>query len=486
MSIQSGEWVTISSNKEKKHYFSYRIHILIILLLVGIVPVIFMWAIPTSSYADQLLDNQLIKVRNDYNIQADQLGGTLLRELEPAQWQELTWMSEYYEGRVLIVDDMYRVVRDSYGIDVEKYCISDRILRAFQGESFSYINHETEYVEVVVPITMNRSEGKQITGVLVASASIDWANVLAVEQTQRSFWLLLIAIIAIVVIAIFMTSRLVKPWSDVIGALDQVSNGSLESEFIIESQYQETQEIEKRFRRVQVQMQQLDESRQEFVSNVSHELKTPITSIRVLADSLLSEENVPVELYREFMSDISEEIDRESKIINDLLALVKLDKQATEINIESVNINELIELILKRVRPIARQRNIEIVFESFRPVIADVDEVKFSLALTNLVENAVKYNNDEGWVRASLNADHKYFYIKIVDSGVGIPEDAREHIFDRFYRVDKARSRETGGTGLGLAITKSVILLHRGAIKVESEMGEGTTFTVRVPLKYTV
>ena len=141
---------------------------------------------------------------------------------------------------------------------------------------------------------------------------------------------------------------------------------------------------------------QLDLSRQEFVSNVSHELKTPITSIKVLADSLTMQENVPVELYKEFLTDIAEEIDRENKIINDLLSLVKMDRTAAELNISQVNINELLELILKRLRPIAAKRNIELVFESFRPVIAEIDEVKLTLAFSNLVENAIKYNIESG------------------------------------------------------------------------------------------
>ena len=153
-------------------------------------------------------------------------------------------------------------------------------------------------------------------------------------------------------------------------------------------------------------------------------------------------------------------------------------------NISSVNINELLEQILKRLKPIAAKRNIELIFESFRPVLAEIDEVKLSLAISNLVENAIKYNYDDGWVRVSLNADHKFFYIKVIDSGVGIPEDVQDHIFERFYRVDKARSRETGGTGLGLSITRNAILMHRGAIKVYSKEKEGTTFTVRVPLNY--
>jgi len=107
-------------------------------------------------------------------------------------------------------------------------------------------------------------------------------------------------------------------------------------------------------------------------------------------------------------------------------------------------------------------------------------------AVYNLVENAIKYNrNDgEGWVHVSLNADHQYFYLKVEDSGIGIPEESLDHIYERFYRVDKSHSREIGGTGLGLAITRNSILMHRGAIKVHSVMGEGTTFDVRIPLNY--
>lgn len=231
-------------------------------------------------------------------------------------------------------------------------------------------------------------------------------------------------------------------------------------------------------------MKILDESRQEFVSNVSHELKTPMTSMKVLADSLVGQTGVPEELYQEFMSDITAEIDRENKIITDLLSLVKMDKKAADLNIAHMDINKLLEDILKRLRPIADKRSIDLILDSFRPVEADVDEVKFTLAISNLVENGIKYNVDEGWVRVSLDADHKYFYVTVADSGMGIPQDSVDKIFERFYRVDKSHSKEIGGTGLGLAITRSSIVMHHGAIKVFSKEGEGTTFSVRIPLSY--
>ena len=159
-------------------------------------------------------------------------------------------------------------------------------------------------------------------------------------------------------------------------------------------------------------------------------------------------------------------------------------KSEAELNITQVNLNVLVEQILKRLRPIANRRKVELIFESIREVTADVDEMKLSLAITNLVEHAIKYNMEEGWVRVTLDADHKFFYLKVQDSGIGIPEDVQDRIFERFYRVDKARSRETGGSGLGLAITRNVVLMHKGAIKLSSKEGEGSTFTLRIPLNY--
>ena len=141
-------------------------------------------------------------------------------------------------------------------------------------------------------------------------------------------------------------------------------------------------------------------------------------------------------------------------------------------------------MVLTRLKPIAEKKNIEILFESFRPVVAEIDEVKFSQVISNLVDNAIKYNNIDGWVHVSLNADYQYFYIRVEDSGIGIPKESQDMVFDRFYRVDKARSRQTGGTGLGLAIVKKIILMHHGTVKLHSEEGLGTTFTVRVPLNY--
>ena len=175
------------------------------------------------------------------------------------------------------------------------------------------------------------------------------------------------------------------------------------------------------------------------------------------------------------------EIDRENKIITDLLSLVKMDKKASDLNIAEININQLLENILKRLKPIAEAKQVELILESYRPVVAEVDEVKLSLALSNLVENGIKYNEPGGRVDVQAAQRDGKVAITVSDTGIGIPKESRERVFERFYRVDKGRARKTGGTGLGLSIVKHIVLLYGGTISLKSEPGKGTEITVLFP-----
>ncbi len=392
----------------------------------------------------------------------------------------LSVLSDVYDGRILLVSKTFKIEKDTYSIDEGKLNISENVLKCFQGESLAEYSEKNRRIQMTIPVY--NLALTDVVGVMVVTSSSSSIIDMVDDYYSRAGVIDIVILIISVFVAFFLSLALVRPLKRVSDALNKAAFGDLEPVEV--GDCLETQRICDAYNKMLTKLKTLDESRQEFVSNVSHELKTPITSIRVLADSLMSMEDAPIELYREFLSDISDEIDRESTIIDDLLSLVKLDKSNMELKVTQVSINELLELVLKRLRPLAKRRNIELVFESFRPVIGEIDEVKLTLAVTNLVENAIKYNVDEGWVRVSLNADHNFFYIKVQDSGLGIPEDVQDKVFERFYRVDKARSRETGGTGLGLAITYSVIQLHHGAIKLYSKEGEGSTFTVRIPLIY--
>lgn len=164
--------------------------------------------------------------------------------------------------------------------------------------------------------------------------------------------LLVIITILVLVFGYVLSSILMKPFGRVSKAIEDITDGYLDENISVPD-YTETELITDAFNKMLARVKTLDESRQEFVSNVSHELKTPLASIKVLADSLNMQENAPLEMYQEFMQDITQEIDRENKIITDLLSLVKLDKKAADLNIELININDLLELILKRLKPIA-------------------------------------------------------------------------------------------------------------------------------------
>lgn len=465
---------------------SLRFRIMIILVIIGIAPSVVVEKGIVSSYEDRAVSLRSFGVKN----QCDILSNQLVREQylqDPSSEainSELTMLSNVYSGRILIVDQDFKVIKDTYDIDRGKYMVSQEVIKCFRdGKESSSYDRKNRYIEMTVPIHTDLENEKQVAGVLLISVSTE--EIVASIEILEQKGLSILMIIAVLVLGLgyVLAGILMKPFAKVTRAIEDMTDGFLDENISVKD-YTETELITDAFNKMLGRVKSLDNSRQEFVSNVSHELKTPLTSMKVLADSLVGQENVPIELYQEFMQDIADEIDRENKIITDLLTLVKLDKKAENLNIDTVNINELLELILKRLKPIAARRNIELVLESFRPVNGEIDETKLTLAISNLVENAIKYNQDGGWVRVSLNADHKYFYVTVADSGKGIPEDSIDHIFERFYRVDKSHSTEIEGTGLGLAITKSAILMHHGAIRVRSKEGEGTTFSVRIPLNY--
>ena len=391
-------------------------------------------------------------------------------------------LDSIYDGRVIVVDDSFTVRKDSYSRINHKKVITPGVVACMNGlDSEDAYDEVYDMVEKVVAV---KDDAGVIRGAIIINASTMDLTETYHSIRRMSTWVSVGFSVILVLVAILIGRAFTKPFKNVAKSINRISEGYFDEEVHLKG-YAEIETISEAFNAMLNRLKALEDSRQEFVSNVSHELKTPITSIKVLADSLNTQEDVPVELYREFMQDIVEEIDRENAIINDLLSLVKMDKKAGDLNITTVNINDMLELILKRLKPVASKRNIELVLESFRTVTAECDEVKLTLAFTNLVENAIKYNIAGGWVQVSLDADHRYFYVKVSDSGIGIPEDYQDKIFERFYRVDKARSRETGGTGLGLAITKNIVLMHDGAIRVKSKEDEGTTFTVRIPLTVT-
>ena len=470
---------------------SLKCRLIVWSILLAIIPSMIVGTTILLSYEQRALSIRQSEVMSQARIIANQVATSNYmsgnRDSSATLLAQMNMLTTIYDGRVLIVDGNFQIIYDTYNLDDNKTIISEEVLKSYKGESTQSYDSENNYIEMSIPIINPNDKTETILGVLVVSVSTDNIQLNLTYLSQIADVVVLIVILVVSFLGILMSIRMTQPFTKLSDGIANL-HGGVGDEVLVVNDYTETIVICEKFNEMMSKIKVMDESRQEFVSNVSHELKTPLTSMKVLADSLNSMPDAPIELYQEFMSDITDEIERETKIINDLLSLVKMDKKSTTLNISNVNMNELLEQILKRLQPIADKQNVKLVLESFRPVTAEVDEVKITLAISNLVENAIKYNriDGEGWVHVSLNADHQYFYLKVEDSGMGIPEEDLEHIFERFYRVDKSHSREIGGTGLGLAITRNSILVHRGAIKAHSELGEGTTFDVRIPLNYIV
>ncbi|HEV3477704.1 MAG TPA: ATP-binding protein [Rubrobacteraceae bacterium] len=232
------------------------------------------------------------------------------------------------------------------------------------------------------------------------------------------------------------------------------------------------------------ELQRVNKIRRDFVANVSHELKTPATSLRLLAESLeatIDEDPVQAHL---FAAQLKRETERFSQLINDLLDLARLESQERVENPVLVDVRSILMSVLADMRRVARKKNITLQWKRFGKAAQYTvygDETQLTSMFTNLVDNAVKYTPSGGRVEVTGGSEGSEIVIRVSDTGIGIPEGKLPRIFERFYRVDKARSKETGGTGLGLSIVKHVAENHGGRVTVESALGEGSTFAVYLP-----
>ncbi|PTI50226.1 PAS domain-containing sensor histidine kinase, partial [Staphylococcus xylosus] len=224
-------------------------------------------------------------------------------------------------------------------------------------------------------------------------------------------------------------------------------------------------------------LKKLENLRREFVANVSHELKTPITSIKGFAETLLDGAKNDEQTLNEFLKIISKESDRIETLVFDLLDLSHVEQQ-TEIETAYMSLSDIAETTIKNMRKIAEDKNITIINEIDSDIVIDANQDKVSQVALNLLSNAISYSKEDSDVIIRVYKDEQKRIMEVQDFGIGISQEEQKHIFERFYRVDKARSRDSGGTGLGLSITKHIMEAHGGRINVYSTVGKGSTFRV--------
>ena len=382
-----------------------------------------------------------------------------------------------FDYSLRVIDDTSRHTALS---KVDNTVLNPEVVRAISSrQNVTNLRRDEAALYVAVPVIDDRA-GRVGAVLLVVSVEDIFQSLAGVQETFLMYSLLFG--FTVIIVVFFSSNRLIVPLKRILRVVQKMTTGQFNQRITMQG-HGEYAQLARAFNNMTEKLEQVEKTREEFVSNVSHELKTPLTAIKVLSESMLAQESVPEEMYREFLQDINSEVDRMTMINNDLLELVKIDQRERGLNIQPTSINDMVEDILNRLLPLADQKEIPLIYEDVRPVKIDADEMKLSLAISNIVENAIKYTPRQGTVRVVVDADHQFAYITVQDTGIGIVEEEQSKIFTRFYRVDKTRDRETGGTGLGLSITHSTVLLHNGTVRVSSKINEGSTFTVRIPIR---
>ena len=363
---------------------------------------------------------------------------------------------------------------NSYGVHTQKENVESfsllRFLQPFDGSS-----EWQAYCASAMQLN------GQMIGVLVYSSPIqDMMQRVYHLQDQMVLYFLIAACVAMI-IALVISRILTRPVVSLTRSIQRMGRGDFSVRVPVKGSG-ELRRLSETFNTMSEKLEMLDQSRNQFVSNASHELKTPLATMKILLESIIYQPDMDADMRTEFLTDINKEIDRLNMIIGDLLTLVSMDSKTMRLNRSNFSFAELINDTAERLKLVLVQRNQELKLQLSDRCEMYADSAKLTQVVYNLMENASKYTQEGGFIRVRLIRSGRDAILTVTDNGPGIPKEDQTHIFDRFYRVDKARSRETGGTGLGLSIVRQMVLMHGGTVSVESEEGNGSTFTVELPI----
>ena len=473
---------------DKVHWFhSIRWKLALSYLMVSIAPLVFFYITVLGDIEDHYIGDRQGRLLHSADMEATILSTTnYLYNLMEGPFiqvanQQIFARSQRGTYRIIVFDNRFTVVNDTNVTQIGNMIIIPEVVSAINDGSAVGINRDEEVRAVYAAVAITNDEGERIGAVLLSQDARDIFYSLDVIRNTILLYTTLAGVF--VCVLVFLASQLLlNPLKTVLRVVQRMAEGHLNQRITIKGR-DEYSQLSVAFNNMTEKLEQVEKAREEFVSNVSHELKTPLSSIKVLSESILLQEDIPIETHREFLHDITSEVDRMTMIVNDLLELVKLDRREHGFHASTTELNILVEDILKRLSPLAEQKRIVLLYEDVRQVTLDADEVKLSLAISNIVENGIKYTPSGGTVKVIVDADHQNAFVTIQDTGIGIPEEEQSKVFNRFYRVDKTRDRGTGGTGLGLAISHAVVLLHNGSLRLTSKPDEGSIFTIRLPIR---
>ena len=388
------------------------------------------------------------------------------------------------EGRILLIDVSGKIQLDTLSLLEGTRTRAEEVITVLAGrDTQAYGIHplpgEEDYAALCAAAMMH---GGELVGAVLVSTPVTELRE-AIQTVEKQLMTIFVAVAAAALIAALVFAfTLTAPIKALTSTIRRMGKGDLGARVQVRASG-ELKALADSYNAMAEKIENFDHSRSQFVQNASHELKTPLATMKILLENLIYQPDMPPELRAEFMQDMNHEIDRLSGIITDLLTLTQMDSKDTAIRRETLDFTALCEDSIHALRPAAEKAHLRLRCDIAPGVSLSGDASKLGQAVYNLIDNAIKYTPEGGTVSVTLTADAREAMLQVQDTGIGIPQEDVQHIFDRFYRVDKARSRATGGTGLGLSIVRQMVQLHGGDITVDSNPGKGSVFTVILPVR---
>lgn len=456
-----------------KIFYLYLTIMIISLAVTGL----YLYNYIEKSYLDNLKIDNSVQANMVSNFVSRFVGTPSSYLIEPT----IVEYAKQINARILFTNIDGRVIVDSApskefeGKSIKMY---PDIKEALSGKSSTSIHNISGVgwaMYTAVPVISKNN----VVGAILISSSID--NVIDLLNSIKYRMIYTFSGIGVLVgfLSLLVASFITNPLKRLTEAANILSQGKLDYKVDVKSK-DEIGKLANAFNKMSYSLMKIDEERKRFVSDASHELKTPLASVKALIESLINSRSQDIAFYKEILHDVNGEIDRMTRLVNDLLELARLDKIKSP-RIKRVEVSEVISDVIDSLAPLAESKNVNLTFNGKEKVFAEVDPDRFYRMAYNIVENGIKYTHEGGNVLVGLDEDEDNIYLAISDNGIGISEEVLPKIFDRFARGDTARSKKNGGFGLGLAIAKEIIDMHEGKVTVESKVGEGTTFKIVLP-----